>query len=85
MKQSTREGDSANSPELLQIEMQPDVEKQQNHADFSKLSGDLLIGRKPWSRRADDDPGDEKTDDRRDADPMADIPCLLYTSDAADE
>ena len=64
MKQSTREGDSANAPELLQIEMEPDVEKQQNHADFSELSGDLLIGRESWSRGADDDPGDQKTDDR---------------------
>ena len=44
--------------------MEPDVEKQQNHADFSKLSSDLLIGRESWSRGSDDDPGDQKTDDR---------------------
>jgi hypothetical protein len=44
--------------------MEPDVEKEQNYADFSELSGDLLIGRESWSRGANDDPGDQKTDDR---------------------
>jgi hypothetical protein len=64
LKQSARESDSANAPELLQIKMEPDVEKEQNHSDFGKLSGDLLIGPESWSRGADDDPGDQKSDDR---------------------
>ena len=35
-----------------------------SNAAFSELSGDLLIGRESWSRGANDDPGDQKSDDR---------------------
>ena len=45
--------------------MQADAEHQQHYADFSELAGKLLVGDKARRGRADDDAGNQVTDENR--------------------
>ena len=65
--------------------MQADAEHQQDDADLGQLRGEALIGDEAGGEGADDDPGEEISDKRRDAQPMGDNSEQEGQDDGADE
>ena len=55
--------DGAHRQKLVQRELQPDAEHQQDDADFGELVGDVLVGDEARRERADDDAGQQVPDD----------------------
>ena len=65
---------SAGPPQIAEIEVQPDAEHQQDDADFGQLRRHLRVGDEAGRLRADEDPGQQVADDRRQAEPLGDQP-----------
>ncbi|MEA3220909.1 MAG: hypothetical protein OZX49_02024 [Immundisolibacter sp.] len=64
----TGNGHPADGQQILDREMQPDPEHQQDDADFCKLGSELCVGNEPWRKRPDRDAGQQIADQRRQLD-----------------
>ena len=58
--------DRAHREQVLEREMQPDAEHQQDHADLGELVGEVLVGDEAGRERSDRDAGEQIADQRRD-------------------
>ena len=58
------DGDRLDRDQVLEREVEPDAEHQEDDADFAELVGDLDVGDKARAMGADDDAGDEIADER---------------------
>ena len=63
-------GDGPHGQQILQGEMQPDAEHQQDHADLGQLVGQALVGHIARREGADEHAGEQIADERRDAEAM---------------
>ncbi len=66
--------DAAHREKFLDVEVQPDPEHEQNHADIGKLLGEMRVGLEAGRVLADDDPREEISDDGRQPEPVRDVP-----------
>ena len=57
--------DLAHGQQLLQVELQPDAEHQQDDADLGELAGEGVVGHEARRVRPHDEPGQQVADDRR--------------------
>ena len=64
------DGDAPDREQIFEREMQADAEHQQDHADLGEFVGDALVGDVSRGERADEDAGDEITDQRRKSQPL---------------
>ena len=71
LRQRPRDSDGANRQQILEREMQPHAEHQENDADLGELVGDVLVGDKARRERPDDDAGHEIADQRRQLEAIA--------------
>ena len=58
-------GDGPHFQQIIEREMQPDAEHQQDHADFGQLVGNILVRDEARCERAHQDAGDQITDEGR--------------------
>ncbi len=56
--------------QLFDVELHADAEHQQDDADLGELLRHVAVGHEARRVGADEEPGDEISDDRREADPM---------------
>ena len=56
------------------MKLQSDAEHQEDHAHLRELLGEGGVGDEAWRVRADHDAGEQVADDRRQAEPMRDVP-----------
>ena len=61
-----------NRDQVLEREVEPDAEHQEDDADLGELVGDLDVGDEARAVRADDDAGDEVADQRGEAEAVGD-------------
>ena len=59
----SRKHDFSHREEILDVEVQADAEHQENHANFSQLAGDFLVGNKAGCVRPDSQTGEQIADD----------------------
>ena len=64
MEQRPRNGDPPDGDELVQMELQPDAEEEQDDADLGELIRHVLIGDVAARERPDRDTGDQVAHDR---------------------
>ena len=64
--------DGAHRQQILERELQPDAEHQQDDADLGELVGDALVGDEARRERPDHDAGEQIADERRGLQPMRD-------------
>jgi len=70
LRQSARQRDGAYCKEVADREMQADAEHQQDDADFGELAREIGVSDKSRCERTQRHPGEEITDERRQAQPM---------------
>ena len=66
------DGDAPDAQQLLRMEVQPDAEHQQDHADLGHLRGERGVGDEARRVRSDDDAGEHVADERRQPEPLRD-------------
>ena len=70
LRQSAGNGDGADRQQIVEREMEPDAEHQQNDADLGELVGDVLVGDIAGRERPDQDAGEQIADQRRELEAM---------------
>ena len=71
--------------QLVEVELQPDAEHQQDDADFRELFGDLRVGDEAGRVGPDDDAGQQIADDGRQAEALRDVAEEQRRAEAAGE
>ena len=65
--------DPPHGEQLLEVEVQADAEHQQDDADLGELLRQRAVGDEARRVRADEQPGEQVADDRRQPEPVRDV------------
>ena len=73
LRDGSRNGDPPDGQQFLEVELQPDAEHQQDHADFRELLGEVGVGDEAGRIGSDDDAGQQVADDGRQSQALRDV------------
>ena len=73
LRDGAGEGDAAHGEQFFEMELQADAEHQQDDADLGQLLGQRGVGDEAGRVRADERPGQQVADDRRQAEPLREV------------
>ena len=73
LRDGARDGDAPDREQFLDVELQADAEHQQNDADLRELLGQRGVGDEARRVRADERPGQQVADDRRQPEPLGEV------------
>ncbi len=73
LRDRARHGDAAHGQQLVEVELQPDAEHQEDDADLGQLFGQGGVGHKARRVRADEHAGQQVSHQRREPDALGDV------------